>query len=177
MKILIIFIMIFASTAFGQEIYQINEKDIKGEEFKMSALKGKVVLIVNIASQCGYTHQLEGLEKLYVKYKEKNFVVLGVPTNDFGGQTPEDDKSMLEFCQKNYNVTFPVLTKKTVQGEGKRDLYKFLTEKSPKEFQGSIAWNFVKFLINKKGEVVARFNSATSPEDDKLLKKLEDLLK
>lgn len=177
MKFLMIFILAMTSTAFGQEIYKINEKDIKGEDFKMSALKGKVVLIVNIASQCGYTHQLEGLEKLYRKYKEKNFVVLGVPTNDFGGQTPEDDKSMLEFCQKNYNVTFPVLTKKTVQGEGKRDLYKYLTEKTPKELQGNIAWNFEKFLVNKKGEVVARFNSATSPDDDKLLKKLTGLLK
>src|SRR3989344_3773377 len=176
MKFLMIFILAMTSTAFGQEIYKIKEKDIKGEDFKMSALKWKVVLIVNIASQCGYTHQLEGLEKLYRKYKEKNFVILGVPTNDFGGQTPEDDKSMLEFCQKNYNVTFPVLTKKTVQGEGKRDLYKYLTEKTPKEFQGSIAWNFEKFLMNKKGEVVARFNSATSPDDDKLLKKLTSLL-
>ncbi len=176
MKFLMIFILALAGTAFGQEIYKINEKDIKGEDFKMSALKGKVVLIVNIASQCGYTHQLEGIEKLYRKYKEKNFVVLGVPTNDFGGQTPEDDKSMLEFCQKNYNVTFPVLTKKSVLGKDKRALYKYLTEKTPKEFQGNIAWNFEKFLINKKGEVVARFNSATSPDDDKLLKKLTPLL-
>jgi glutathione peroxidase len=163
--------------AFAGDFYSIKEKSIKGEEFKMSDLKGKSVLIVNIASQCGFTGQLDDLEALYKKYKDKNFVVLGVPTNDFGGQTPEDDKAMLEFCQKNYNVTFPILTKKTVKGKDKRELYRFLTEESAKEFQGDIGWNFVKFLVNKNGKVVARFGSMTGPDSSDLTKEIESTLK
>lgn len=173
------FLMIFFALmthAMAQDFYSISEKSIKGEDFKMSSLKGKTALIVNIASQCGYTNQLDGLESLYKKYKDKNFVVVGVPTNDFGGQTPEDDKGMLEFCQKNYNVTFPVLTKKTIQGKEKRELYKFLTEKTPKEFQGDVAWNFEKFLINKEGNVIGRYKSSVKPDDSELLKKIESSL-
>lgn len=169
--------MCLVSTAFGADFYSIKEKSIKGEEFKMSDFKGKSVLIVNIASQCGFTGQLDDLEALYKKYKDKNFVVLGVPTNDFGGQTPEDDKAMLEFCQKNYNVTYPILTKKSVKGKEKRELYKFLTEESPKDFQGEIGWNFVKFLINKEGKVVGRFGSMTNPGDKDLIKQIEATLK
>lgn len=175
MRILAVFLAL-TSFCFAQEIYSVKEKSIKGEEFKMSDLKGKTVLIVNIASQCGYTGQLEGLETIYKKYKDKNFVVLGVPTNDFGGQTPEDDKGMLEFCQKNYNVSFPILTKKTVKGDEKRELYKYLTEKTPKEFQGDIGWNFEKFLVNKEGKVVGRFKSSVAPSDREFRKKVEEVL-
>lgn len=177
MKLLMFLIMTLASTAFGQEIYKINEKSIKGEDFKMESLKGKAVLIVNIASKCGYTYQLEGLEGLYKKYKDKGFVVLGVPTNDFGGQTPQDDQGMLEFCQKNYNVTFPILTKKTVSGDEKRELYKYLTEKTPKEYQGKVEWNFEKFLISREGAVVGRYKSAIHLDDETLIKKIEETLK
>lgn len=175
MRFLAVLFMLM-STAFAQDFYAIKDKGIKGEEFKMESLKGKTVLVVNIASQCGYTSQLEGLEALFKKYQAKNFVVLGVPTNDFGGQTPEDDKGMLEFCQKNYNVTFPVLTKKTIQGKEKRELYKFLTEQTPKEFKGDVGWNFEKFLVNKEGKVVGRFGSSTKPTDSKLNKMIETSL-
>lgn len=170
------FFLFLTNIAWSSEFYSIKEKSIKGEEFKMSDLKAKSVLIVNIASQCGFTGQLDDLEALYKKYKDKNFLVLGVPTNDFGSQTPEDDKNMLEFCQKNYQVTFPILTKKTIKGKEKRELYKFLTEKSPKQFQGDVGWNFVKFLVNKKGEVVARFTSYVSPDDKDLIKAIESSL-
>jgi glutathione peroxidase len=172
----VMILLAFMSTAFAKDIFSIQDKTIKGEAFKMADLKGKTVLIVNIASQCGYTNQLDGLESLFKKYKDKNFVVLGVPTNDFGGQTPEDDKGMLEFCQKNYNVTFPVLTKKTIQGKEKRELYKYLTEKTPKEFQGEVAWNFEKFLVNKEGAVVGRYKSSVKPDDSELTKKIESSL-
>jgi glutathione peroxidase len=172
----ILVLVALISTAFGQEIYSIKEKSIKGEEFKMSDLKGKTFLVVNIASQCGYTGQLDGLEDLYKKYKEKNFVVVGVPTNDFGGQTPEDDKAMLEFCQRNYSVTFPVLTKKSILGKEKRELYKYLTEKTPKDFQGDVGWNFEKFLVNKDGIVVGRYKSSVKPDDKELTKKIEKSL-
>lgn len=172
----LIFITLFITSAFGVDFYSIAEKTIKGEEIKLSAYKGKTLLIVNIASQCGFTGQLDNLEKLYKKYKEKNFVVVGVPTNDFGGQTPEDDKAMLEFCQRNYQVTFPILTKKTIKGKEKRELYKFLTEQSPKEFQGEVGWNFVKFLVSKEGKVIGRFTSYVGPDDKDLLKKIETSL-
>lgn len=176
MKFLFV-LLALVSTAFAGDFYSITEKSIKGEEVKMSDFKGKSVLVVNIASQCGYTPQLDGLEALYQKYKGKNFVVLGVPTNDFLSQTPEDDKEMAEFCRKNYGVTFPLLTKKTVKGKEKRPLYKFLTEESGKDFQGDIKWNFNKFLINKEGKVVARFDSSTKPDDKELIKKVEETLK
>ena len=172
----ILFMVLFISQAFGQEIYTIKEKGIDGKEFLMSTLKDKAILIVNIASQCGYTYQLEELESLHQKYKDKGLVVLGVPTNDFGGQTPEDDKDMAEFCSKKYNVTFPLLSKKTVGGKDKRDLYKYLTEKTSKDIQGFIGWNFVKFLVNKKGEVVNRFGPGTKPSDKEITSKIESVL-
>jgi glutathione peroxidase len=167
------FFMLFMSSALATEFYDISEKSIRGEDLKLSEYKGKVVLVVNIASQCGYTGQLEDLEALYKKYSQKNFLILGVPTNDFGGQTPEDDKGMLEFCQRTYNVTFPLLSKKTIVGKDKRELYKYLTEKTSKSFHGEVGWNFEKFLINKEGEVVGRFKSSTKPMDKELIKKIE----
>jgi glutathione peroxidase len=174
---LMFFLFFVLSSAFAQDIYSIKEKSITGEDFSMASLKGKVVLIVNIASQCGYTSQLEKLESLYQKYKAKGLVVLGVPTNDFGGQTPEDDKAMLEFCTKNYKATFPILTKKTIQGKEKRELYKLLTEKTPKNLQGEVGWNFEKFLISKKGEVVNRMRPSMDPLETEMIQKIEAQLK
>lgn len=157
------FLALLLSSSVFAGIYDIKETAIDGKEYPLSQLKGKTVLIVNLASQCGYTEQLGDLEKLYQKYKEKNFVVLGVPTNDFMGQTPENDPGFLEFCQKNYSATFPIMKKGTVKGEKKRELYKFLTEQSPRAFKGEINWNFNKFLINKEGEVVNRWGSSMKP--------------
>lgn len=163
------------SSAFAADIYSVKEKAVGGANYEMSDLKGKVVLIVNIASQCGYTSQLEKLETLFLRYKAQGLVVLGVPTNDFGGQTPEDDKGIQQFCSKNYSVTFPLLTKKTIQGKEKRELYKILT--SDKKFPGEVDWNFEKFLINKKGEIVARMKSKIDPLDKDLTSKIEAELK
>lgn len=157
--------------------YDLKERSIEGPDFDFKKLQGKVVLISNIASQCGYTPQLEKLESLYKKYKDKNVVVLGVPTNDFGSQTPEDDKNMKEFCQKNYSVSFPLLTKQTVKGEEMRPLYRYLTKDSAKLYQGDVGWNFEKFLLNKKGEVVARYKSNVDPMDKEITSKIESLLK
>lgn len=175
MRFLVLFIA-FMTSVMAQEIYSIKDKTIKGQDFSMSELKGKTVLIVNIASQCGHTGQLKGLESLYQKYKAKDFVVLGVPTNDFGGQTPEDDQGMLEFCQKNYDVTFPILFKKTIQGKDSRELYKYLTKKTPKDLRGDVGWNFEKFLVNKKGKVVGRWKSSVLPDDRLFIRKLEETL-
>lgn len=173
----ILSLFLLMNIAHAQDIYSIKDKSINGNEFKMNDLKGKVVLVVNVASQCGYTPQVEKLESLYERYRAKNFVILGVPTNDFGGQTPEDDKGFQAFCSKNYNVTFPMLSKRTVSGPKKRDLYQYLTEKTPKEYQGAIKWNFEKFLVDKKGNVVGRYESSTDPLSKTLTNTIEELLK
>lgn len=175
MKALILFLL--STTLAYADFYSIKETSIEGKEFSMQTFKKKVVLVVNIASQCGYTSQLEGLESLYKTYKDKGFVILGVPTNDFGGQTPQDDKEMKEFCQKKYQVTFPLLAKRTIQGKEKRVLYKYLTEEIAKNFQGEVGWNFEKFLINRKGEVIGRFKSSTGPEEKELTSRIEAALK
>jgi len=177
MRLLSILFLVFAFQAQAASFHSIVEKDIDGKEFKMSSLKGKTVLVVNIASQCGFTSQLEELQKLFDQYKTKNFVVLGVPTNDFGGQTPEDDKGMKEFCQKKYSVNFPLLAKGTVKGQETRPLYKFLTQESGKAFEGEIGWNFVKFLVNAQGVVVKRWPSMTNPLDKEVTTEIDKLVK
>lgn len=165
MRALLVFALL-TTTAFAQDIYKIKDKTIEGKEFVMSSLKDKVVLIVNIASQCGYTPQLAELQALYEKFKDKGFVVLGVPTNDFGGQTPESDVGMKDFCTRNYNVSFPILRKSTILGKEKRELFKYLTEKS--SHKGEVDWNFEKFLVNRQGEVVNRWKSKAKPMDEEI---------
>lgn len=167
-----IFCLLFSTSVFAG-FYDVKEKSIDGKDFNMDTLKGKTVLVVNIASQCGYTTQMTDLEALYQKYKGKGFVLVGVPTNDFGGQTPEDDKAMLEFCQKNYSATFPILTKKSILGKDKRELYKVLTDQPAKKFQAEVSWNFEKILVNKTGEVVGRYKASTKPLDEALTKDIE----
>ena len=176
MRSILVFLLL-TSSAFAGNIYGIKDTTIEGKEFNTDSLKNKVVLIVNIASQCGYTPQLDGLETLYKKFKDKGFVLLGVPTNDFGGQTPEDDAGMKEFCSKKYNVSFPLLKKKTVKGKEQRSLYKFLTKGTGEKYQEEVAWNFEKFLIDKNGVVVGRFKSSTTPEDKDLNRQIEEELK
>lgn len=161
MLVLMISAFVFAG------IYDVKETAIDGKPFALDQLKGKTTLFVNIASQCGYTPQMTDLEALYQKYKGKGFVLVGVPTNDFGGQTPEDDKAMMEFCQKNYNATYPILKKGTILGDKKRELYKVLAGKE------DVAWNFEKILVNKKGEVVGRYKSKVKPLDSDLTKDIE----
>ncbi len=144
--------------------YDIKEVDIDGKELSMGQFKGKKVLVVNIASQCGYTDQLSELESLFKSLDKNKAVVLGVPTNDFGGQTPENDQAMKEFCQKKYAVTFPLLKKQSILGDDRRPLYLWFKKSSNKEMQTDVRWNFEKFLINEKGEVVRRYTSGVSPE-------------
>lgn len=176
MRLLTLISLLLSSISYAS-IFNIKDTTINGEAFQFSQFKGKVVLVVNIASQCGFTGQLNDLEMLYNKYRSQNFVVLGVPTNDFGGQTPENDKEMLEFCQKKYNVSFPLLSKKTIKGKEKRELYKFLTERSGKDLEGEVFWNFEKFLIDKNGKVIARYRSITGPNNSDLREKIEKALK
>lgn len=144
---------------------------IDGKEVDLSKYKGKVVLFVNVASQCGYTKQYTGLQAIYEKYEKKGFVVIGVPANNFGSQEPGTNDDIKEFCSSKYKVTFPMLSKCSVKGDDIAPLYKFLTSKdtNPK-YAGDIGWNFEKFLVNRKGEVIGKYKSGVTPESDELTK-------
>lgn len=147
---------------------------LEGKPVKLASYQGKVVLIVNVASKCGLTPQYEGLEEVNKKYNEKGLTILGFPANEFGKQEPGTNQEIAEFCQKNYGVEFPMFSKVVVKGEGQCDLYKFLTsEKTNPKFAGPISWNFEKFLLNRQGEVVARFAPKVSPTDDTVIKAIE----
>ncbi len=177
MKILII-LLVFLSSILGanmQNIYDIEVKTIDGKTIKMSEYKNKVLLIVNVASFCGFTPQYEGLEELYKKYKNKDFVVLGFPCNQFMNQEPEDEKQIKQFCSLTYDVTFPMFSKIEVNGENTHALYKFLKEQvSGVLGTEGIKWNFTKFLVNKEGKVIERFSPSTTPKS--LEKQIENLL-
>jgi glutathione peroxidase len=142
---------------------------IDGKEVDLSKYKGKVVLLVNVASECGYTPQYKGLQALYEKFSDAGLVVIGVPSNEFGKQEPGSNADILKFCQTNYKVTFPMLSKVVVKGEGQTPLYSYLTSKetNPK-FAGDIGWNFEKFLIGKDGNVIGRYKSSVEPMSDQL---------
>ena len=146
-------------------------KGIDGKDVDLAQYKGKVVLFVNVASECGYTKQYEGMQALYTKYEKDGLVLIGVPSNDFGGQEPGTDEDIKKFCSSKYKVTFPMLSKVAVKGDDATPLYKFLTSKdtNPKH-GGAVGWNFEKFLVNRKGEVVGRFKSAIDPMSDELVK-------
>lgn len=139
-------------------------KDIDGKPLKLNKFKGKVVVLVNVASQCGLTPQYEGLQGLYKKYQDKGLVIVGVPANEFGRQEPGTDAEIKKFCTSRYDVTFPMLSKVVVKGKGMCDLYEYLTSKDQGKLGGPIKWNFTKFLINRKGELVERFEPRTKPE-------------
>jgi glutathione peroxidase len=149
-------------------------KDIDGKDVNLADYKGKVVLIVNVASKCGFTPQYEGLEKVYEQYKDKGFVILGFPANNFKGQEPGSDAEIKAFCSSKYNVSFPMFSKISVKGDDQHPLYKFLTGKDTNgPFAGDIGWNFTKFLVDKNGHVYARFGSKTKPTDAELTGAIE----
>lgn len=156
-------------------IYDIKLKTIDGKDTTLAAYKGKVLLIVNVASKCGYTKQYTGLEALYQKYKDQGLVVLGFPCNQFGGQEPGTNEEIRQFCSSNYNVTFPLFDKLEVNGANRHPLYAFLAgEKSP--FPGDIKWNFGKFIIGRDGTIAKRFGSSTTPESDEMKQEIERAL-
>jgi glutathione peroxidase len=153
-------------------------KDIKGNPVELSKYKGKVILLVNVASKCGYTPQYKGLEAVYEKYEKEGFVVIGVPANEFLKQEPGTNEEIEKFCTSKYSVTFPMMSKIVVKGEGIDPLYKYLTTKETKpQPAGDITWNFEKFLVGKDGQVVARFAPRTKPDDAKLVSTIETELK
>jgi glutathione peroxidase len=149
-------------------------KAIDGSAVNLADYQGKVVLVVNVASRCGYTGQYAGLQKLYDAHKDQGFVILGFPANDFGSQEPGSDAQIAEFCSSKYGVTFPMFAKITVKGAQKPTLYQVLTESA--DPPGEIGWNFEKFLIGKDGSVVGRFKSGVGPADAKLVAAIEQEL-
>jgi glutathione peroxidase len=152
--------------------------DLSGKPIDLSRFQGKVVLFVNVASKCGYTKQYAGLQSLYKKYEKDGFVIIGVPANEFRNQEPGTDAEIAEFCQKNFGVTFPMMSKVVVKGNGICPLYKFLTSKetNPK-FAGDIPWNFEKFLIARNGEIVGRFKYKVDPQSAEVVQAIEAELK
>ena len=161
-----------------KSVYDFKAADIDGNDVNLADYKGKVLLIVNVASKCGFTPQYKGLENIYRQYKDKGFEVLAFPSNDFMGQEPGTNEEIKSFCQLNYQVGFPLFSKTSVKGKDIHPLYKFLTEKStdPK-FAGGITWNFNKFLIDRNGNIINRFGSKTEPQNPEFIKAIEDALK
>ena len=158
-------------------IYEFAVKRIDGTVTNLAVYKGQVMLIVNVASRCGFTGQYAGLQKLYETYKDRGLVVLGFPSNDFLGQEPGTNGEIVQFCSLKYHVTFPLFEKIKVTGRGCHALYKYLTDKTTNpEFSGRISWNFNKFLIGRDGRTVARFGSRTTPEDKDIIAAIEKVL-
>jgi glutathione peroxidase len=178
-RLLTLIALAAALPALAQSVKSLHDiplKTIEGKDTSLKAYEGKVVLLVNVASKCGYTRQYKGLEAVYQKYKDKGVVVVGVPSNDFGGQEPGSAEEIVEFCQKNFGVSFPLMSKSKVLGSDKHPLFAALTGKeSP--FPGDVKWNFGKFVIGKDGKLVARFGSGTEPESAELSEAIEKSLK
>lgn len=144
-------------------IHAFELKTIDGTSQNLSELSGKVLLMVNVASECGFTSQYEGLQKLHEEYKDRGLVVMGIPANEFGEQEPGSNEEIKEFCSSKFHVTFPMYEKIVVKGEGQHPLYQHLTEE-----KGEVTWNFNKFLVSKDGRVLQRFESKVTPESDTL---------
>ncbi len=157
-----------------KSIYDFTMKSIEGKDISLADYKGEVLLVVNVASLCGYTPQYKDLEEVFEKYKGKGFRILAFPANNFGEQEPGSDKEIKTFCESKYNVTFDLFSKISVKGDDQHPLYRYLTKDSP--FPGDVKWNFQKYLVDKQGNIVAMFPSRVKPSDKAFIEKLESLL-
>ena len=158
-------------------VYSFTLNSIDGKPAPLADYKGKVVLIVNVASQCGYTPQYSALEAIYEQYKAQGFVILGFPANNFGAQEPGTNEEIKTFCTRKYSVTFPMYAKISVRGADKAPLYHYLTEQTGSGINGEIKWNFTKFLVDRNGNVVQRFEPAVTPDSKDVIGAIEKLLK
>jgi glutathione peroxidase len=156
------------------KLYSFVMKTIDGNDKPLSDYAGKVLMIVNVASKCGHTPQYKGLEEIYEKYKDRGFMILGFPANDFLWQEPGTDEEIKKFCSLNYGVTFDMFSKISVKGKDQHPLYQYLTKESP--VPGEVKWNFQKYLIDRKGNVVEKFSPGTEPGEKEILEKIEQLL-
>ncbi len=162
---------------FGaSSVYDFTLPSIDGSDASLSQYKGKVLLLVNVASKCGYTPQYAGLESLYEKYKGQGLVVIGFPANNFGAQEPGTNEEIKSFCTRTYHVSFPMYAKVSVKGSDKTPLYHYLTEEANPSTNGEIGWNFTKFLVDRNGKVIARFDSKIKPDDTGLVEAVEKAL-
>jgi glutathione peroxidase len=166
-----------AVMAEGKTVYNFTLNSIDGQPAPLAAYKGKVVLLVNVASRCGYTPQYTALESIYEKYKDRGFVIVGIPANNFGGQEPGTNQEIKTFCSSKYNVTFPMMAKVSVKGEDTTPLYKFLTDKATHpQTGGEIKWNFTKFLVGPDGHVITRFEPEVTPDAPQVTSAIEKAL-
>ncbi len=171
-------VVTMAARAQAGSVYDYTMKSIDGKPTPLSSFKGKVVMLVNVASRCGYTPQYEGLEKLYEQYKDRGFVIVGIPANNFGAQEPGTNEEIKTFCKSKYSVTFPMMSKVSVKGEDTTPLYQYLTGSSTDpNHSGEIKWNFTKFLVDKNGNVIDRFEPAVTPGDAQVASAIESALK
>lgn len=182
MKTLGFLIILFAMSLYNANItidsvYEFKPTNINGKETSLSEYEGKVLLIVNTASECGFTPQYEGLQSLYENYNTSGFEILGFPSNDFGGQEPGTNEEIKQFCKVNYGVSFPMFSKVSVKGESQHPLFDYLTSTENVDFTGDIKWNFEKFLIGRDGTLKRRFRSDVKPQSDEILKAIEKVLK
>lgn len=166
-----------AASAAPKSIYDFTLKSIDGQPTPLSSYHGKVVLLVNVASRCGFTPQYTALESIYEKYKDRGLVIVGVPANNFAGQEPGTNEEIKTFCTRKYNVSFPMMSKLSVKGDDKTPLYQFLTSKEEDPgFGGEIQWNFTKFLFDRNGNPVARFEPKITPDSPEVISAIESAL-
>jgi glutathione peroxidase len=171
-------LLIMATSLFaGSGVYGFTLNSIDGKPAPLADYKGKVVLLVNVASQCGYTPQYSGLEATYEKYKDQGFVILGFPANNFGAQEPGTNEEIKTFCTRKYSVTFPMYSKISVKGADQAPLYAYLTKETGPGITGEIKWNFTKFLVDRDGKVVQRFEPAVTPDSKEVTAAIEKQLK
>jgi glutathione peroxidase len=171
-------VVMMASSLFAaSSIYTFTLPSIDGKPMPLADFKGKVVLMVNVASQCGYTPQYTALEALYEKYKDQGFVIVGFPANNFGAQEPGTNEEIKTFCSRKYSVTFPLYSKVSVKGDDQTELYRYLTKDANPAVAGDIKWNFTKFLVDRSGNVVQRFEPAVTPDSKEVVSAVEKLLK
>jgi glutathione peroxidase len=171
-------LLIMATSLFaGSGVYGFTLNSIDGKPAPLADYKGKVVLLVNVASQCGYTPQYSALEAIYEKYKDQGFVILGFPANNFGAQEPGTNEEIKTFCTRKYSVTFPMYSKISVKGDDQAPLYAYLTKETGAGIAGEIMWNFTKFLVDRDGKVIQRFEPAVTPDSKEVTGAIEKQLK
>src|SRR5258705_13773439 len=172
--------MFFVAAALmgaGKNVFDYTLNTIDGQPAPLSAYKGKVLMLVNVASRCGFTPQYTALESIYEKYKDRGFVIVGIPANNFGGQEPGTNQEIKTFCSSKYNVTFPMMAKVSVKGEDTTPLYQFLTDKAANpQTGGEIKWNFTKFLVGPDGRIITRFEPEVTPDAPQVTSAIEKAL-
>jgi glutathione peroxidase len=178
MKTILSFLLMVAmvTSENGETVYDFKLNLIDGKEVEMSEFKDKVLLIVNTASECGFTPQYDGLQAIYEKYKDRGFYVLGFPANNFGGQEPGTDEEIQEFCRVNFGVEFPLFSRISVKGEEIHPLFEYLVKVENEDFSEEIGWNFEKFLVDRNGNLLRRFKSNVEPESNEIISAVEKAL-